>query len=130
MNRKEEREQAFVLVFEKNFRDDAIDVILEDALNAENYTESEFSEKCFRGVYDNLEAIDSLIEAHLTGWTINRISKVALSILRLAVYEIKYLDSVPVGVSINEAVELCKKYATQDDSSYVNGVLGSIARAE
>ncbi len=130
MNRKAEREQAFILIFEKSFRPDSIEEILEDALNAENYENSNYSENCFRGVYDNLEIIDSIIENNLNGWTINRISKVALSILRLAVYEIKYVDSVPVGASINEAVELCKKYATNDDSSYVNGVLGAVARAE
>lgn len=130
MNRKAEREQAFILIFEKSFRPDSIEEILEDALNAENYENSNYSENCFRGVYDNLETIDSIIENNLNGWSINRISKVALSILRLAVYEIKYVDSVPVGASINEAVELCKKYATSDDSSYVNGVLGAVARAE
>lgn len=129
MNRKAEREQAFILIFEKSFREDSIEDILEDALNAENYKKSEFSENCFKGVYDNLQEIDAIIEEHLTGWTINRISKVALSILRLAIYEIKYVDSVPVGASINEAVELCKKYATTEDSSYVNGVLGSVARS-
>ena len=129
MNRKAEREQAFILIFEKSFREDSIEDILEDALNAENYEKSEFSENCFKGVYDNLQEIDAIIEEHLTGWTINRISKVALSILRLAIYEIKYVDSIPVGASINEAVELCKKYATTEDSSYVNGVLGSVARS-
>ncbi len=129
MNRKAEREQAFILIFEKSFRPDSIDEILEDALNAENYEHSDFSEDCFRGVYDNLSDIDAIIEKNLTGWTISRISKVALSILRLAIYEIKYVDSIPVGASINEAVELCKKYATADDSSYVNGVLGSVARS-
>ncbi len=130
MNRKAEREQAFILIFEKSFRSDSVEEIIEDALNAENYEHSDFSESCFRGVYDNLNEIDSIIEKNLTGWTIGRISKVALSILRLAIYEIKYVDSVPVGASINEAVELCKKYATNEDSSYVNGVLGSVARAE
>jgi len=130
MKRKAEREQAFILVFEKSFRNDSIEDILEDALNAENYEESEYSEMCFRGVYENLNDIDSIIESNLTGWSISRISKVALSILRLAVFEIKYVDSVPVGASINEAVELCKKYATTDDSSYVNGVLGAVARAQ
>lgn len=129
MNRKAEREQAFILIFEKSFRNDTIEEILEDALNAENYKKSEFSENCFKGVYDNLQEIDAIIEEHLTGWTISRISKVALSILRLAIYEIKYVDSIPVGASINEAVELCKKYATTEDSSYVNGVLGSVARS-
>ncbi len=130
MNRREEREQAFILIFEKSFRPDSVEEILEDALNAENYKHSEYSEKCFFGVYDKLEEIDETIKNNLKGWTLSRVSKVVLSIMRLAVYEIKYEESVPVGASINEAVELCKKYATAEDSSYVNGVLGSIARAE
>ena len=129
MTRKEEREQAFILVFEKCFRDDSVDDILDDALIAEVYHDSEYSETCFRGVSEHLDEIDALIEKNLSGWTLGRLSKVALSIMRLAVFEMQYLPKVPVGVSINEAVELCKKYATKEDASYINGVLGSISRA-
>ena len=60
----------------------------------------------------------------------NRISKVALSALRLSVCEMLYISEIPVGVSINEAVELCKKYATAEDASFVNGILGSVSRNE
>ena len=131
MKRTQEREQAFVLIFEKSFREnDTIENILEDALTAESYTESDYSENAFKGVFENLEVIDNTIKNHLKGWSIDRLSKVALSIMRLAVYEMKFLDEVPVGVSINEAVELCKKYATSDDSNYINGVLGAISREE
>ncbi len=130
MTRKDQREQAFILIFEKCFREDSLTDILEDAVNADAYKPNEYSEACFRGVYDNAADIDAVISENLKGWQINRLSKVVLSILRLAVFEMNYRDDVPVSVSINEAVELAKKYATADDSSYINGVLGSIARAE
>ena len=129
MKRTQEREQAFILIFEKSFRDnDSIEHILEDALTADAYIENEYSEKVFKGVFENLEVIDDTIKANLKGWGIDRISKVALNIMRLAVYEMKFLEDIPVSVSINEAVELCKKYATTDDSNYINGVLGTIAK--
>lgn len=128
MKRNEQREQAFILIFEKNFREDSIEEIIEDAVNAELYKDNQYSEKCFRGVYENLEELDTIISENLTGWKIDRISKVSLSVLRLAIYEMKYVDEVPEGVAINEAIELCKKYSTADDASFVNGVLGSISR--
>ena len=62
------------------------------------------------------------------GWTLSRISRTSLAILRLAMYEIKYLDSIPEGVSVNEAVELAKKY-TIDESGFVNGILGAYIRS-
>ncbi len=129
MKRNQEREQAFALIFEKTFRDDSLEDIIEDAICAEFYEESDFSEKVFRGVFDNLEEIDSLISSNLKGWKIDRISKVSLCILRLAVYEIKYVEDIPVSVSINEAIELAKKYASSEDVAFVNGILGSISRA-
>ncbi len=128
MTRKQEREQAFVLIFEKTFRSDSIEEILEDALSAETYDKSEYSENCFKGVFNNIGEIDSLIECNLTGWKIDRISKIALCILRLAIYEMNYVDEVPIGVAINEAVELAKKYSTSEDASFINGVLGSLSR--
>ena len=128
MKINEQREQAFILIFEKNFREDSIEEIIEDAVNAELYKDNQYSEKCFRGVYENLEELDTIISENLTGWKIDRISKVSLSVLRLAIYEMKYVDEVPEGVAINEAIELCKKYSTADDASFVNGVLGSISR--
>ena len=63
-------------------------------------------------------------------YLVERMTKVALSIMRLAIAEMLYMDDIPQGVSINEAVELAKKYAGKEDSSYINGILGSISRAE
>ena len=79
-------------------------------------------------VYANLDEIDSLINENLVGWSAKRISKVSRAILRLAVCELLYSENMPVGVAINEAVEIAKKYATPDDASYINGVLGSFVK--
>ena len=128
MNRKTARENAFILIFERNFRDDSIEDIIKDAIEARNFEYDDFVETVFRGVFENLERIDSLISDNIRGWKISRLSKVTLSLLRLAVFEMFYLSDVPVGVSINEAVTLAKKYSTQDDASYINGVLGTISK--
>ena len=78
---------------------------------------------------EHMEEIDGHIEKHLRGWRKNRISKVALTIMRICVYEMLYEKDVPVSVSINEAVEIAKEYATPADGSYVNGVLGAVAKS-
>lgn len=128
MNRKTARENAFILIFEKNFRADSIESIIEDAIEARNFEYDEYVEVVFKGVFDNIEKIDKLISDNLHGWKLARLSKVAVSLLRLAVFEILFMEDIPVSVSINEAVEIAKKYSTQDDASYINGVLGSIAK--
>lgn len=130
LTRREAREQAFALVFEKTFHQCGLDEIICNASDASEIVVDDFARKEAEGVYANIDAIDSVISENLRGWTISRISRVALSILRLAVYEIKYSDEVPTSVAINEAVELAKKFGTDDDPSYINGVLGSVAKAE
>ena len=75
-----------------------------------------------------MQEIEELIEANLKGWKLNRISKIALAAMRISVYEMKYIKSVPVSVSINEAVKMTKEFASDKDGSFVNGVLGSVAK--
>ena len=128
MTRKEERQQAFAIVFEKTFKDDSLEDIINDAKEAGAYTESEYCNTVIFGVFENIENIDGLLSANLKDWTLDRISRVALSVLRLAVYEIKYMEDIPVGPSINQAVEITKKFSTKEDASFVNGVLGAIAK--
>ena len=70
-----------------------------------------------------------MINEHTTGWKTGRMNKVDLSVLRLAVYEMKWDDEVPVGVAINEAVELAKMFSSDEAPSFINGVLGKIARS-
>ena len=131
MTRREEREQAFVLLFEKSFNQEIeLDELYDFAVENEAITGSEFVKKLISETWNNVDDIDAVIEKYAHGWKIRRISKVALAVLRLAICEIKYFDDIPVGVSINEAVELCKKYAAKDDSSFVNGILGSVSKVE
>lgn len=131
MTRREEREQAFILLFEKSFNDETdLSELYELALENEIVSESEFVKKLAFSAWENLDSVDAVIEKYAKGWKINRISKVALAVLRMAIGEMLYFDDIPVGVSINEAVELCKKYAAKDDASFVNGLLGSVSKEE
>lgn len=128
MNRKNEREQAFYLIFEKCFSDESINEILELAEECREFETTEYIRTVFSGVYENVNEIDEVISQFSTGWKIDRISKVALAILRLAIYEIKFLEDIPNGVSVNEAVELAKEFGLSEDASYVNGLLGAYIR--
>ena len=129
LTRREEREQAFILLFEKSFNQEIeLEELYAFAVENEAITGSEFVKKLLFTTWDNVADIDSVIEKYAHGWKISRISKVALAVLRLAICEMRYLDDIPVGVSINEAVELCKKYAAKDDSAFVNGILGSVSK--
>ncbi len=131
MNRSKEREQAFILVFEKAFNPEAtIEDIFDLAIESEFMQPSDFARTLATKAVENVEEIDAKIQEFAVGWTLSRITKVSLSILRIAVCEIFYMDDIPVGVSINEAVELAKQYAGKEDSAFINGVLGSISRAE
>lgn len=129
LTRREEREQAFILLFEKSFNQEIeLDELYVFAVENEAITGGEFVKNLLFKTWENVADIDGFIEKYAHGWKISRISKVALAVLRLAICEIKYFDDIPVGVSINEAVELCKKYAAKDDAVFVNGILGSISK--
>ncbi len=131
LTRREEREQAFILLFEKSFNAEiTVSELYDTAIENEIVAESDFTKNLALKVSENLEVIDAAIERNSAKWKMNRISKVALAVMRLAICEILFYDDIPVGVSINEAVELCKKYASKDDYSFVNGVLSTIAKEE
>lgn len=128
MTRKQAREEAFILIFEKLFSDCSVEEILDLAIEVRDLDADEYIKTVFFGVYSNQSDIDSIISNHSVGWKLERISKTALAVLRLSIFEIKYYDEIPVSVSINEAVELCKKYATKEDASFVNGILSTVAK--
>lgn len=130
MTRAQEREQAFILIFERAFNMDVdADDIIGYAVEARLFEPSVFSVSLFKQTYEKLSEIDAVIEKYAIGWKIDRLSKVTLSVLRLAICEILFVDSIPQGVSANEAVELAKKYATADDAAFINGILGSFIRS-
>ena len=126
--RREDRQQALQFVYERMFRDDTFEDVCTDALDTRDEAVSDYAKEVIQGIESHLQEIDELIEANLKGWKLNRISKIALAAMRISVYEMKYIKSVPVSVSINEAVKMTKEFAFDKDGSFVNGVLGSVAK--
>ncbi len=128
MNRRKSREQAFVFLFESTFGFQSAEEIIEHAGIAREEKLSDFAKSLFDGTLNNRETVDKYIEKNLNGWEKERLSRTALSILRLSTFEIMLDKETPTNVSINEAVELAKKYGTKEEASYINGVLGSISK--
>ncbi len=128
ITRHQMRENAFILIFEKLFREESADDILELARECEDLTVNDQVEQMFKGVLDHVADIDVLIEKNLKNWKKERISKVSLAILRLGVYEILYCADVDNDIVVSECVKLATTFAFDDDVSFVNGVLGSVVR--
>ena len=128
MNRYKQREQAFALIFQSLFAENTPEEIIV-ALDEEGEEIGDYSKELLFGVCEKSEELDGVISELSKSWKLSRISKVNLAILRLAVYEIKYVPDVPDSVAINEAVELAKKYSSKEDSAFVNGILGAFSRS-
>ncbi len=126
MTRTKQREQAFFLIFESLFSKEEAEV---PELYSENVEElGDYAKRLYGGVCEREDELDSIISSYSKGWKLNRIPKINLAILRLAIYEMKYEDDVPASVAINEAVELAKKYSGKEDSAFINGILGAAER--
>lgn len=128
MKRRDAREAAMLLIFEKSFREESMQEIIEDAVDSRALELDDYSKNLVLKTEDNAEDIDYYIEKYLDKWKLNRLPRVTLSVLRLAICELRYFEDIPVKVTINEALEIAKKYATEEDASYINGVLGSYVR--
>ena len=128
MTRKIARENAFLLLFEGACKkDETCEEIFNKAIEIRGLEADGYVKTVFFGVYTNIQIIDETIEKSLKGWKKERVSPVSLAVLRLACYEVMFMDDIPVKVSINEAVELCKKYDDEKAYSFVNGVLHKIS---
>ena len=130
MNRKTARENAFLLLFEGvSKKDETAEEIFDKATVCRELECDDYVKNVFFGVYANERVIEECINECLVGWKKERVSLSSRAILRLAVYEMMFIEDIPVKVSINEAVELSKKY--DDDKAYmfVNGVLNAAAEA-
>ncbi|MDD2376635.1 MAG: transcription antitermination factor NusB [Clostridia bacterium] len=129
MGRKKARDNAFKCLYQLGFD---FDLKLENVLkhsyeeNISTEEEKEYISELLRGIIINIDAIDEEILKNLKDWSIDRIAKIDLAILRLAIYEIKYIENIPVKVSVNEAVELAKMYGNDTSANFVNGLLAKV----
>lgn len=128
INRHEAREAVFELLFETEFRrDEDHQAIFETAVEHREIEVDSYVHDTYFGVLSHLDEIDDLINRHSNGWKTSRISRVSRSILRLCVYEMLYCrGEIPESVSLNEAIELCKRFDEEKARPFVNGVLNSI----
>ena len=128
MQRKIARENAFILLFEKAFKsDETAEEIFIKATEVRSLEYDDYVKRVFFGSCENAAVIDEMIEAHSVGWKKERISPVSKAIIRLAAYEMMFMEDIPARVSINEAIELSKKYDDEKSYSFVNGILNAIS---
>ncbi len=128
MNRRLARETVFKLLFEESFHCDRDAAELyETALTVQEIEDDDYVKAVFFGTLAEREKLDALIEKHSHGWKKSRISPVSLSILRLACYELLFREDIPYQVSINEALELVKRYDEEAARAFVNGILHAVA---
>lgn len=128
MTRHQMRQFAFMLTFERIFNDDDINSIIELAKECETVEINNQVLELFKGVDEKKETLDLQIEKHLKNWTLSRISKVSLAVLRVAMYEILYCDDIDIDVAISEAVKIAQIYTMKEDVSFINGVLSSVSK--
>ena len=146
MLRNTAREIAVHLSYELSFTDKAIDALLEARLTAESFSllaeedavyaeapnakQADYIRRLVKGVDEHGAELDGYIAKYAKGWNFARIPLVASAIMRVAMYEILYMPDIPNSVSINEAVEIAKKYETPETVKFINGILGSFVRQE
>ena len=146
MVRNTAREIAIHLSYELNFTDLPVDRLLDERLSPEGFAalsgecglyaappgekQAAYIRSLVRGVALHRGELDGYIEKYAVGWKFSRIPMVAVAIMRVAMYEILYMQDIPTGVAINEAVEIAKKYETEETVRFINGILGSYVREE
>lgn len=128
MTRHESRQEAFCLLFERIFSDATLEEVMENAVEGRDASLSAYAVELATMADSHQAEVDAVIEPKLKKWKLNRISKVSLAALRLAVSELHYEENIPVSVVISEAVELTKRFSGEEDASFVNGVLGAVAK--
>lgn len=144
--RRQGREFALKIIYSLQDQEDPVEVILEDfwrnfrfqndilgepidvAEGPLPYEVGRFAEELILGVAENLEKIDQVIEEHSTNWALDRMARVDLSLLRLAVFELLFRPETPTNVVINEAIEIGKRFGTKDTPAFINGILDKISR--
>lgn len=130
MGRRASREAAMKLLYQleiqKDDRSEQIETALEDGSLTDN--DKKYIRSIVDGVEEKTALLDSIIEKYAMGWKINRLSKIDLSVLRIGIYEILFREDIPFSVSVNEAVELAKKYSNEEAGAFVNGLLAKVSK--
>ena len=145
MTRREARELVLHMIFQQDFGGQEADALLGDYLTGESFAalreeyalygrlpdekQEPYVRDAITGAVERQEELDGYITTYSVGWNLSRISRVSKCLLRLSMLEIKYLD-IPMKASVNEAVELCKRYDSEEASQFVNGILASFIKAE
>ena len=134
MSRRVQREQIFKLLFRVEFNTieempEQLRLFFEQADEPISEEDADYISRKYEKIMEKLPEIDKLLNEKTEKWSTDRMGKAELTILRVAVYEILFDEEIPTGVAINEAVELAKRYATAEDASFINGILGSLARS-
>jgi N utilization substance protein B len=146
MTRADARELAVHLIYGRNFTGEEPEEVVAVRLNKEYYTQLsaeneiyterpsrkqlQYIDTVVAGVANREEYLNQQIQQYSIGWNVSRISRLTRAVLQLALYEIQYVEDVPAGVAVSEAVRLAKKYDGDDTGSFVNGILGSFVRAQ
>lgn len=133
MSRRSARKNAFFLLFQMDFNqaeeyEQVKEIFFAEAEEPVEEEDKDFIVSEVEGTRARLEEIDRIIGESAKGWNTDRMSKVDLAILRLAVYELRFSQDTPVGVAINEAVELAKKFSSDEAPGFINGILGKVVQ--
>jgi len=128
MNRREIRDSAFKLVFEKLLRNDDLQELYDIAEEIDEISVNAEVKKIVEGTLEHSEEIDSIISKYSRSRSISRISKLNLAILKIAIYESLYDENTPVNAAISEAINLSDTYSFKEDTSFINGLLGAFSR--
>ena len=124
LTRKEAREEVFRLLFETEFRsDEDAATIYASSIENREVCENDYVKTVYFGVCEHLEELDACMMRHSNGWKPGRITAVSRSVIRLCIYEMLYMNDIPTAVSLNEAIELVKKFDDEKMRSFVNGLL-------
>ena len=131
MARKTARQVAMQLIYQYELGGEGVSSTIEESMDKPdlNADDMAYIQAMLDGTGEKQQELDELIGRYAVGWSLERIAKVDLSIIRLALYEMLFCESIPQGVSINEAIELAHTFSTPEAASFINGILGSVSRA-
>jgi len=132
MKRKEERELVFKALYSLHMDPNPLDKILDDAISLNDITGeiSEYVKSSIANIIKHKDEVDAIIERFLSNWDFKRVSPIDISLLRLAIGEMLYISDIPPEVSINEVIELSKKYSNDNAPKFINGILDSVLKEE